>query len=101
MYEVQGTNPNNISNHQNVIVELKDKALGNIGNYEVKIINGKLVIAEIEKKSKEVQNTIINIEEDKKQEEESKEVEVTEDKKIEKLLNSNELQKEKVVDVEE
>ncbi len=102
LYEVQGTNPNNISNHQNVIVELKDKALGNIGNYEVKIINGKLVIAEIEKKSKEVQNTIINIEEDKKQEEkESKEVEVTEDKKQEELLNSNELQKEKVVDVKE
>ena len=44
LYEVQGTNPNNISNHQNVIVELKDKTLGNIGNYEVKIINGKLVV---------------------------------------------------------
>ena len=71
LYEVQGTNPNNISNHQNVIVELKDQTLGNIGNYEVKIIDGKLVLKNentrmlmIKKDAKE--NEIIN-EEDKEQ----------------------------------
>ena len=71
LYEVQGTNPNNISNHQNVIVELKDQTLGNIGNYEVKIIDGKLVLKNENTRmlmiKKDVEeNEIIN-EEDKEQ----------------------------------
>ena len=43
-FEVQGTNPNNISNHQNVIVELNNQTVGNIGNSKVKIVDGKLVL---------------------------------------------------------
>ena len=40
--EVQGTNPNNISNHQNLEIEYKDQKIGNISNNIIKIENGKL-----------------------------------------------------------
>ena len=100
-YEVQGTNTNNISEHQNVIVELNDQIVGNAENSEMKIINGKLVIEETkqtEEKAIETQNPIMDVEEDKKPEEkENKTMEVIEDKKTEELLESNNLEKEEVI----
>ena len=46
-YEVQGTNPNNISNHKNVVVTLINQEIGTIGNDEIKVESGKLVIEEV------------------------------------------------------
>ena len=46
-YEVQGTNPNNISNHKNVVVTLGNQEIGTIGNDEIKVESGKLVIEEV------------------------------------------------------
>ena len=46
-YEVQGTNPNNISNHQKVEITLNSQEIGTIGNNEVKVESGKLVIEEV------------------------------------------------------
>ena len=45
-FEVQGTNPNNTSNHQNVIVEFPNQEIGKIGNTDVKIENTKLILKE-------------------------------------------------------
>ena len=41
--EVQGTNPNNTSNHQNITIAYQNKTIGNIGNDVLKIQTGKLV----------------------------------------------------------
>ena len=45
-FEVQGTNPNNTSTHQNVEVNLNDQELGKIDDLVVKIEKGKLIIEE-------------------------------------------------------
>ena len=41
-FEVQGTNPDNISKHQNVKVEFSNQNLGKIDNYQVEIENENL-----------------------------------------------------------
>ena len=46
-FEVQGTNENNISTHQNIEIALKAQEIGNIGNNEIKVANGKLLIGQL------------------------------------------------------
>ena len=46
-FEVQGTNENNISTHQNIEIVLKAQEIGNIGNNEIKVANGKLLIGQL------------------------------------------------------
>ena len=43
-FEVQGTNPQNISNHQNVEVNFENQEISNIGNYRLCIENHKLIL---------------------------------------------------------
>ena len=43
--EVQGTNPNNISNHQNIQINYDDQEIGNRENYVIKILNSNLNIS--------------------------------------------------------
>ena len=43
-FEVQGTNNNNISKHQNVLVSLRTQEIGNIKDEILRVENGKLVV---------------------------------------------------------
>ena len=74
--EVQGTNPNNISNHQNVIIDFKLQEIGYMENHRVSIDNGKLVVQGEEQKNIETKEKIET--EGKEQKEETEPEETTE-----------------------
>ena len=63
IFEVQGTNKDNISNHQNIEVILEEQEVGKILDKEIEIVNGKLSVEnsvdEIKEKQVQEESTVV------------------------------------------
>ena len=86
-FEVQGTNPNNISKHQNIIVELEEQILGKIQNKLIKVSDGKVFIEEATQNETKRE---VNITKDAEEEKQVENI-VTDMKKFEENLNNENL----------